>query len=269
MTSVAGSRKARKTGAASGFVDNHLWAIVSVLTGLALWEFAARVVVGSKLFLAAPTQVIAAFGTLWQSGQLWIHFSTSALEFIIGYGVACLLGVALGFLMATFKPCKQALQPWVSGLYATPTVALAPLFILWFGIGIASKVIVVMLLVLFPVIINTEDGPAPDANRACRDSAILRRQCAAGLLQGLLARRPALHLCRLSSRDRARSHRRGRRGIVRRAHGRWPADPAIGGDLQHAGAVRRRHTARARGHLDDERLRLAGAQAHSLGDELT
>ena len=49
-------------------------------------------------------------------------------------------------------------QPWISGLYATPTIALAPLFILWFGIGIWSKVLVVVFLVLFPVTINTEAG---------------------------------------------------------------------------------------------------------------
>src|SRR5262249_557797 len=53
---------------------------------------------------------------------------------------------------------KQALQPWVSGLYATPTVALAPLFILWFGVGMLSKIVVVAVLVLFPVAINTEVG---------------------------------------------------------------------------------------------------------------
>jgi NitT/TauT family transport system permease protein len=50
------------------------------------------------------------------------------------------------------------MQPWVSGLYATPTIALAPLFILWFGIGVWSKVMVVILLVFFPVAINTEAG---------------------------------------------------------------------------------------------------------------
>lgn len=160
MTTAASPAKPETSG--SRFVPDFLvrnrWSLISVFTGLALWEFAARVIVGSKLFLAAPTQVLVAFGALWNSGQLWIHFKTSALEFIIGYGIACVLGVAIGFLMATFRPCKQAFQPWVSGLYATPTVALAPLFILWFGVGIASKVIVVMLLVLFPVIINTEAG---------------------------------------------------------------------------------------------------------------
>jgi NitT/TauT family transport system permease protein len=68
------------------------------------------------------------------------------------------LGIALGLAMASSVTAKQALQPWVSGLYATPTIALAPLFILWFGIGIWSKVIVVISLVLFPVAINTEAG---------------------------------------------------------------------------------------------------------------
>lgn len=134
------------------------WATGSVVGGLALWEIAARSLVDSKLFLAAPTQVIAALGPLWRSGELGTHIGTSTIEFVAGYFSACILGVLLGFLMATSRACKQAMQPWVSGLYATPTVALAPLFILWFGVGIFSKVVVVALLVLFPVIINTETG---------------------------------------------------------------------------------------------------------------
>jgi NitT/TauT family transport system permease protein len=147
------------TGASFGrwFAEKR-WTFVSVFTGLALWELSARVLVGSALFLAAPTQVIGALGPLWRSGELPMHIGTSALEFIIGYGVACVLGIAIGFAMAASKAGKQALQPWVSGLYATPTVALAPLFILWFGVGIFSKIVVVALLVLFPVIINTEAG---------------------------------------------------------------------------------------------------------------
>jgi NitT/TauT family transport system permease protein len=60
--------------------------------------------------------------------------------------------------MAESPTAKRALQPWISGLYATPTIALAPLFILWLGIGIWSKVLVVIFLVLFPVTINTEAG---------------------------------------------------------------------------------------------------------------
>jgi NitT/TauT family transport system permease protein len=78
--------------------------------------------------------------------------------YAIGYVIAAVIGIAFGFGMASSVRCKQALQPWISGFYATPTIALAPLFILWLGIGIWSKVLVVIFLVLFPVTINTEAG---------------------------------------------------------------------------------------------------------------
>jgi NitT/TauT family transport system permease protein len=140
------------------FFYERRWSWGSVFTGLAMWEFVSRVIIGSKLFLAAPTQVLYALFDLARSGELEKHIWVSTIEFLIGYISACFLGVALGFLMASFTSAKQALQPWVSGLYATPTVALAPLFILWFGIGIFSKVVVVAVLVIFPVTINTETG---------------------------------------------------------------------------------------------------------------
>lgn len=134
------------------------WAIGSVVGGLLLWEFVSRFIVGSKLFLAAPSQVMVALVALAKTGELEKHIMVSGIEFLIGYVIACLLGILLGLAMSQSASAKQALQPWVSGLYATPTVALAPLFILWFGIGIVSKVVVVAVLVIFPVIINTETG---------------------------------------------------------------------------------------------------------------
>src|SRR6202007_3266609 len=86
------------------------------------------------------------------------HIAISAAEFAIGYVIASVLGIAIGCGMANSARFKQTMQPWISGLYATPTIALAPLFILWLGIGIWSKVLVVIFLVLFPVTINTEAG---------------------------------------------------------------------------------------------------------------
>ena len=139
-------------------VRARMWGIGSVVGGLALWEFVSRFIVGSKLFLAAPSQVAVALVNLAGTGELGKHIYIRGLEFLIGYVVACVLGILLGLSMAQSPAAKQALQPWVSGLYATPTVALAPLFILWFGIGILSKVVVVAVLVIFPVVINTEAG---------------------------------------------------------------------------------------------------------------
>jgi NitT/TauT family transport system permease protein len=140
------------------FRRHHLAGLVSIATGLALWELLSRFVVDNALFLAAPSQIVGAIISLAATGELWRHIGVSGLEFVIGYAIASVLGIALGLAMASSVLAKQVTQPWISGLYATPTIALAPLFILWCGIGIWSKVLVVIFLVLFPVTINTEAG---------------------------------------------------------------------------------------------------------------
>jgi NitT/TauT family transport system permease protein len=152
------SDPSRLSAAMAALRRNYLAATLSVLGGLALWEVVSRYVVANALFLAGPSQIAVAIYHLAMTGELWRHIGISAAEFAVGYVVASVLGIALGLTMASSATAKQALQPWVSGLYATPTIALAPLFILWFGIGIWSKVIVVISLVLFPVTINTEAG---------------------------------------------------------------------------------------------------------------
>jgi NitT/TauT family transport system permease protein len=131
---------------------------LSVLGGLMLWELISRFVVDNALFLAAPSQIAVAGYDLAVTGELWKHIKVSAAEFALGYVIASVIGIALGFAMASGDTMKRALQPWVSGLYATPTLALAQLFILWLGIGIWSKVLVVIFFVVFAVAINTETG---------------------------------------------------------------------------------------------------------------
>ena len=138
--------------------QNHLAGILSVLGGLLFWELVSRLLVANALFLAAPSQIVYAIYQLTLTGELGRHIYISSIEFVIGYVIAAVIGIALGFGMASNARFKQAMQPWISGFYATPTIALAPLFILWLGIGIWSKVLVVIFLVLFPVTINTEAG---------------------------------------------------------------------------------------------------------------
>lgn len=137
----------------------------SVLGGLLLWEVVSRFIIANPLFLAAPSQIVEAVYLLTIGGQMTHHVVISAAEFAIGYVIASAIGIAVGFGMASSAGFKQATQPWISGLYATPTIALAPLFILWFGIGIWSKVLVVIFLVLFPVTINTEAGLRTTSDR--------------------------------------------------------------------------------------------------------
>ena len=125
--------------------------------------------------------------------------------------------------MASQRPLKQAMQPWISGLYATPTIALAPLFILWLGIGIWSKVLVVIFLVLFPVTINTEAGLRTTSERLIemlRSFGATPRQI---FFKVSLPSAFALHSRRPEARHRPRLDRgRGRR-IVRLARRARPA----------------------------------------------
>lgn len=141
-----------------GIVPQSMVGLLSVAGGLLLWELVSRFLVANKLFLAAPSQIAVAIVQLAQSGELQHDIVVSATEFLVGYVIACVMGIALGLLVAGSATWKRALQPWISGFYATPTIALAPLFILWSGIGLWSKVLVVISLVLFPVAINTEAG---------------------------------------------------------------------------------------------------------------
>jgi NitT/TauT family transport system permease protein len=138
--------------------QNYMAGTLSVVGGLLFWELVSRLVVANALFLAAPSQIVYAIYQLTITGEMGRHVAISSIEFTLGYVIAAVIGIGFGFGMASNARFKQALQPWISGFYATPTIALAPLFILWLGIGIWSKVLVVIFLVLFPVTINTEAG---------------------------------------------------------------------------------------------------------------
>jgi NitT/TauT family transport system permease protein len=145
--------------------QNYLASFLSVAGGLLLWELISRFLIANALFLAAPSQIVVAIWKLSLTGEMGRHIIVSAQEFAVGYVIASAIGIGFGFGMASSGRFKQAMQPWISGFYATPTIALAPLFILWFGIGIWSKVLVVIFLVLFPVTINTEVGLRTTSDR--------------------------------------------------------------------------------------------------------
>lgn len=130
----------------------------SILGGLLLWELVARFLVRNPLFLAAPSQIAGEVGALWGTGELQRHLAVSGAEFGIGLAIAIVLGIGIGFLIAASPLARSVLGPWVAALYATPTIAIAPLIILWLGIDIWSKVFVVVINAVFPMIINTEAG---------------------------------------------------------------------------------------------------------------
>ena len=127
-----------------------------LLVGLA-WEIAGRS--GQwPLILAPISDIWARFIQIAASGELGNHVLVSLNEFFVGFLVAAVVGVLLGIAIASSDAVKDFVDPWVSAVYATPTVALAPLFIFVFGIDAVSKMAVVFLLAVFPIVINTATG---------------------------------------------------------------------------------------------------------------
>lgn len=130
----------------------------SVLAGLLIWQFVGTYVIHNSLFLATPTQAFVSMAKLWSAGTLQNAIIVSGSEFIVGFVIASAAGIVIGLFTASFDRISLVVTPWVSGLYATPIIAVAPLLILWFGVGIWSKIAVVISLVIFPMIISTEAG---------------------------------------------------------------------------------------------------------------
>jgi NitT/TauT family transport system permease protein len=138
----------------------------SVIIGIAIWQIAYEGLARTRYFkayaihhfLSSPLHVIQAFGDLYQSGELLRHSYFSLLEFVYGFLLAIVIGIPIGFLMAAHKKINYYLDPWVSCLYATPLVALAPIIMVWFGLGIVPNSLVVFLGAVFPILLNTYTG---------------------------------------------------------------------------------------------------------------
>jgi len=137
-----------------------LRAVASFVSVMVLWELVARILVKNPLFFAPLTAVWSRTIELWLSGELQVHIWTSSQEFILGFLLACFVGIMFGVAMASSVIVRDFCDPWVSMLYSTPIIALGPLFILWFGIGVSSKVAVIFIVAVFPILINTFAGLA-------------------------------------------------------------------------------------------------------------
>jgi NitT/TauT family transport system permease protein len=131
---------------------------ISVIVFVAVWQLAAFRRVVPELFLPGPYDIAAAFSGYIAKGQIWPDMWISGQELMYGFGLSVLVGLPFGMLMGWYKRLNEALDPFVTFFYSIPRVALTPLLIIWFGIGINSKIAVVFLGAIFAIVINTAAG---------------------------------------------------------------------------------------------------------------
>jgi NitT/TauT family transport system permease protein len=125
---------------------------------LVIWEILTRLLLENELLIPPPTSVIRSFWNLTFSGQLNKHFAATLIEFSYGFTTACIVGIVIGYFMGMHKWFDEIMDPWIATLYSIPIITVVPLIIIWFGIGMISKVIVVFKITAVAIILNTAAG---------------------------------------------------------------------------------------------------------------
>jgi NitT/TauT family transport system permease protein len=129
------------------------------------WELSTRFEILNPFFFPPFTKIIAKGYELFANGTIWEHMWFSLTNFLIGFVVSVALGVVIGVPMGWYKTVSKTFDPLLSGVYATPLIALLPLIIMMFGLGAISKIIMTVLAAVFPILINTMAGIANTDHR--------------------------------------------------------------------------------------------------------
>ena len=138
----------------------RLWlGLFSVCFLIAAWELVLTYIVPvNPFFFTKPSLIAAAFREQIQGAKLWHDLAVSSQAFLWGFSFAVIVGIPAGLVMGWRRRVEYSLDPFLTALYASPLVALAPLFIIVFGVGVLGKAALVFLLSVFPFVFNTFAG---------------------------------------------------------------------------------------------------------------
>jgi ABC-type nitrate/sulfonate/bicarbonate transport system permease component len=139
--------------------ERKILGTLSVVIFLTVWELIGNTLqLINPMFMSAPSLVMKAAVQLFTSGEIWNDLYVSGIEFFWGYFLSIIFAIPFGIAIGWYKRFAYICDPFVNAMNATPRVALLPLVIIWLGIGILSKVGIIFLGAVFPLLINTRDG---------------------------------------------------------------------------------------------------------------
>ena len=133
----------------------------SIVLLLLVWEAVPHVFAmspGAKLFFTTPSRIAVTLWRMCASGEIWTPLQVSAAAFAVGLAMAIAAGLPLGILLGRSRTLNAMLDPFITAFNATPRLVFLPLLLLWFGLGMWSKVMIVFIGALFPILINTYEG---------------------------------------------------------------------------------------------------------------
>jgi len=135
-----------------------LWRNIPIIIVLLLWEGATRYGLVSKAMVPDLASVGAALWSMMGSGELWFNAGRSLGRAFAGLAAATVFGVLTGLLMATVRPIRLLVNPLVQLFYPMPKSALIPVVMVWFGLGDISKIVLIFLGCILPVVVSTYNG---------------------------------------------------------------------------------------------------------------
>jgi NitT/TauT family transport system permease protein len=139
--------------------EKKILGTVAVIVFLATWEaFGNWFQIVNPMFMSAPSLVFNAAVQMFASGEIWNDLYISGIEFAWGYALSVVFAVPFGIAIGWYKRFAYICDPFVNAMNATPRIALLPLVIIWLGIGVLSKIGIIFLGAVFPLLINTRDG---------------------------------------------------------------------------------------------------------------
>jgi NitT/TauT family transport system permease protein len=144
------------TAALSTTPGRILARLVLALLILAAWEYLPSA--DLRFWMSGPVEIVTRLLSWLRDGSLWENVGATLLAMALGYTIGTAVGIALGLLLGLMPRLNRVASPYIAALYAMPKIALAPLFVIVFGIGIASKVALVAITVSFLVLNSTLDG---------------------------------------------------------------------------------------------------------------
>ena len=140
--------------------QERLLYLISPIGLILLWQVLLMAGVGDRRFIPAPSDIAWRYWEMIRSGELAQHTAATLYRVFAGFLLGSIPGVAVGLLMAMFRPVRIFFDPLIASLFPIPKIALMPLLLLAFGFGDASKIALVVTAVFFPVVVNTYVGAA-------------------------------------------------------------------------------------------------------------
>jgi NitT/TauT family transport system permease protein len=142
----------------AGAVRPWMFVVIALALFLAFWKLIV-VVGGYPVFILPPPEtVLARFASAWSDGVLARHTAATLVEIALGFTIGATLAVLVGYLLARSPLAERLLSPYLVAAQATPVLALAPVLVLWFGPGLAARVVICALIVFFPIAVSTMVG---------------------------------------------------------------------------------------------------------------